>query len=154
MGGDPVLEPSTLIRKLITDLAEQHSGWSATRIAEHIDKTDKGLVDELFLTRRAYIFRWWVTNTVGEVRREVRDQLKTGEILAALSPDGNLRIHKLGDMTGYQVVALGERYIVSGSRLTSLGEWYVEIGEEAGGKKIKNVFTADELRTKQEEMGL
>ena len=149
-----MLEPSTLIRKLISDLAERHPGWSATRIAAAIDDTDSGLVDELFLTRRSYIFRWWVTNTVGEVRREHRDGLKTGEILAALSPDGDRRLHKLGEMRGHQVVALGERYIASGSRLVDLGNWYVEIGQTAGAKKIKTVYTEDQLRTTQEEMGL
>ena len=143
-----MLEPSTLIRKRITELAEQHPGWSATRIAKEIDDADGGLVDELFLTRRSYIFRWWVTNTVGEVRREHRDQLKTGEIMAALSPDGERRIHKLGEMTGYQVIALGDRYITSGERLTDLGNIYVEIGTEAGGKKIRNVFTEAELQAK------
>lgn len=149
-----MLEPSTLIRKLITDLAERHPGWSATTIAAEIDKTEPGLIDDLFRTRRAYIFRWWVTDTVGEVRRGHRDRLKTGEILAALSPDGERRIHKLGEMTGYQAIALGERYKASGARLVVLGEWYVEIGEIAGGKKIKNVFTDEQLREKQEEMGL
>ncbi len=149
-----MLEPSTLIRKLVDELAEAHPGWSATKIAEHVDETDPGLVDELFLTRRSYIFRWWVVDTVGEIRRGHRDQLKTGEILAALSPDGERRIHKLGDMTGYQVVALGERYLASGERLTSLGRWYVKIGSEAGGHKLRNVFTDDQLRDRQQEMGL
>ena len=149
-----MLEPSTLIRKLVAELAEEHPGWSATKIAEHIDKAEKGLVDELFVTRRAYILRWWVTDTVGEIRRDHRDGLKSGEIFAALSPDGERRILKLGDMTGYQVVALGERYEASGERLTVLGRWYIEIGTEAGGKKIRNVFTEDQLRDKQKEMGV
>lgn len=149
-----MLEPSTLIRKLVAELAAAHPGWSATKIAEHIDETDHGLVDELFLTRRSYILRWWVNDMVGEIRRDHRDGLKTGEILAALSPDGERHIHKLGDMTGYQVVALGDRYIASGTRLVALGEWYRRIGTEAGGKKIRTVFTDEQLREKQEEMGL
>ena len=147
-------EPSTVIRKLITELTEEHPGWSATRIATEIDQTRPDLVDDFLISRRAYLLRWWVTDTVGEIRREHRDGLKTGEILAALSPDGERRIHKLGDMTGRQVVALGERYIASGDRLVALGNWYVTIGREAGAKKIKNVYTEDQLRTTQEEMGL
>ena len=149
-----MLEPSTLINKLVAELAEAHPGWSTTLIAEHIDTTDQGLVDELFLTRRAYILRWWVTDTVGTIRRDHRDGLKTGEILAALSPDGERRIHRLGDMTGYQVVALGDRYVASGTRLVALGEWYRDIGAQAGRKKIRTVFTNEQLRAKQEEMGL
>ena len=143
-----MIEPSGVVRKVIVEMAETHPGWSATRIAEEIDESRPDLIDELFVSRRAYLFRWWVTNTVGEVRREHRDQLKTGEIMAALSPDGERRIHKLGEMTGYQVVALGDRYITSGERLTDLGNIYVDIGTEAGGKKIRNVFTEAELQAK------
>ena len=149
-----MIEPSGVVRKVIVEMAETHPGWSATRIAEEIDESRPDLIDELFVSRRAYLFRWWVTNTVGEVRREHRDQLKTGEIMAALSPDGERRIHKLGEMRGHQAVALGERYIASGTRLVQLGDWYVVIGRNAGGRKIKNVYTETELRETQEEMGL
>jgi hypothetical protein len=145
---------TTMIRNLVADLASQHPGWSHTRIAQEIEQGNPQLIDALLLERRQYIIRNWVANVVGEQRRAHRDQLKTGEILAAISPDGERRLYPLGEMTGYQVVALGERYIVSGARLTSLGEWYIEIGTEAGAKKIQNVFTDEQLRAKQEEIGL
>ncbi len=145
---------TTRIRKLILNIVETRPGWSHTRIARELEKSDSELIDALLLERRQYIIRDWVANVVGEARRNHRDQLKTGEILAAISPDGDRRLHKLGEMTGYQVVALGERYITAGARLTGLGEWYIEIGEQAGAKKIKSVFTDEQLRTKQEEMGL
>ncbi len=148
------LSATTTIRNSIISLVEEHPGWSHTRIAEELSDNESSLIDALLLERRQYIIRDWVANVVGEVRREHRDQLKTGEILAAMSPDGERRLYKLGEMTGYQVVALGERYIASGIRLTNLGDWYVEIGELAGAKKIKTVFTNEQLRAKQEEMGL
>ena len=151
---DPTQAATTRIRKTIAALAETHPGWSHTHIAQSLSDNEPALIDALLLERRQYIIRDWVANVVGEIRREHRDQLKTSQILAAMSPDGERRLFKLGEMTGYQVVALGERYIASGERLTNLGGWYVEIGKEAGAKKIKTVYTNEQLRAKQEEMGL
>ncbi len=148
------LSATTMIRRSVISLVEGHPGWSHTRIAQELADNEPGLIDALLLERRQYIIRDWVANVVGETRREHRDQLKTGEILAAVSPDGERHLHKLGEMTGYQVVALGKRYITTGARLTDLGKWYIEIGEQAGAKKIKTVFTNEQLRVKQEEMGL
>lgn len=138
-------EASTVIGKLIFELVQDHPGWSATRIAREIDKSRPDLVDDLFGDRRWYILRWWVSNAVGEHRRKVRDKLKTGEIFAALSPDGKNRLVTIGEMTGSQAVVIGERYLASGERLTQLGYTYIEIGTHAGRKKIKNVYTRQEL---------
>jgi len=137
---------STLIRKLVLELVDAHPGWSASRISREIDATRLDLVDDLFRERRSYILRAWVTDVVGERRREVRDQLRTGEIYAALSADRTGRLVALGDMTGRQAIDVGERYKIAGNRLSTLGDIYIQVGLKAGRRRVKNVYSRDELR--------
>lgn len=138
---------TTTIGRLVTDLVEQHPGWSHTKIAREIDDNHPDLFDALFNERREYLTRYWVMEIVGRIRRDHRDKLKTGEVMAALHPDGQRQIYKLGEMTGTKVVALGERYLAAGERLTDLGHLYIRLGTTAGRRKIKTVFNNEELET-------
>ena len=139
-------EPSTLIRKHVMEVLTDHPGWSHSKIARELEDTRPDLVDGLFASRRSYMLNQWVNRIVSDFRIDQRDRLKSGEIIAALSPDGKGRLYNIGEMTGLEVVKLGERYLASGERLTTLGEFYINIGEEAGRRKVKSVFTETRLR--------
>lgn len=141
-------EISTLVRRAVLGYAEDNPGWSHSRIARELDSD---LVDELFIARRDYILNQWVNQIVATYRADQRSKLKSGEIIAALSPDGEGQLTTLGEMTGIQAEALGQRYITSGSRLVQLGEFYIRVGVEAGRRKVKNVFDESELEAMMEE---
>ena len=146
----PTKKPSsatTTIGRLVTKLVEEQPGWSHTKIAQEIDDNHSDLIDALFIERREYLTRYWVMEIVGRIRRDHRDKLKTGEVMAALHLDGQRQIYKLGEMTGNKVVAMGERYLTAGQRLTELGHLYVQLGTTAGRRKIKTVFSNEELKT-------
>lgn len=140
-------EASTLIRKHVIAYCDEHPEWSHSQIARELDATWPDLVEDLLTSRRDYILNQWVNRIVSEFRIDQRDRLKSGEILAAISPDGAGILYRLADMSGVKVVELGNRYLAAGARLTKLGEFYVHIGGEAGRKKIKSVFDESELRT-------
>lgn len=141
-------EASTLIRKAILELADDHPGWSATRLAQEIDTTRPDLVDDLFVSRRGYILRGWVTDIVGEQRRETRNDSQVADILEALHPvDGDNRLMRLGEMTGTQAIQVASRYRTSGERLIFLADAYQQVGETAGRRKIKTVFSNDQLKS-------
>ncbi len=144
-------ETTTLVRKAIIGMCDEHPGWSHSKIARHLETERPDLVEDLFIDRRSYMLNQWVNHVVARYRVDQRDRLKSGEIIAAISPDGEGRLLTLGDMTGTQVTQLGNRYLASGSRLTSLGEFYVNVGAEAGRRKVKNVFTEDSLEAMYQE---
>ncbi len=144
-------EVSTLVRKYVLEYCDDHPGWSHSRIARELDAARPDLVDGLFTDRRDYILNQWVNRIVAEYRVDQRSRLKAGEIIAAISPDGKGRLYQLRDMSGIQVVELGNRYVTAGSRLTALGKFYIHVGQEAGRKKIKTVFTEPQLRTLYDE---
>ena len=139
-------EPSTLIRKHVMEVLAEHPGWSHSQIARDLEDTRPDLVDDLFISRRGYMLNQWVNQIVANARIDQRSRLKSGEIIAAISPDGEGRLINVGEMTGTEVVKLGERYLASGERLTTLGEFYIHIGEEAGRRKVKNVYDEEQLR--------
>lgn len=139
-------EAQTLIRKVAKELAAEHPGWSARKISEEIDLVYPDAVDALFMEQRRDIFRWWVSDRIiGTHRRAVRQGLRDETILAAMSPDGQHRLYQIGEMTGDKVVELGRRYIDQSNRLRTLGQKYIQIGQQAGRKKIKNVFSEEQL---------
>ena len=144
-------EISTLVRKAVLGYAEDNPGWSHTRIARELESDRPDLVDDLFIDRRSYMLNQWVNQVVATYRSDQLGRIKSGEIIVALSPDNEGRLYKLGDMTGLQVVALGQRYVAAGIRLSKLGDFYITIGEAAGRKKIKSVFDEATLEAMYEE---
>lgn len=144
-------EISTLVRKAVIEYAADNPGMSHSEIARRLESDRPDLVDDLFLDRRSYMLNQWVNQVVATYRADQIGRLKSGEIIAALSPDGEGRLYKLGEMTGLQVADLGRRYVASGTRLVTLGNFYIRIGTEVGRKKVKNVFGEDELEAMMEE---
>ncbi len=144
-------ETSTLVRKAVIGLCDEHPGWSHNKIARALESERPDLVDDLFTDRRSYMLNQWVNQVVARHRVDQRDRLKSGDLFAAISPDGKGRLITLGDMTGTQAVELGTRYLAAGSRLLTLGEFYVKVGDEAGRRKVKNVFTVDTLEAMYQE---
>ena len=140
-------EVSTLVRKQIIEYCSEHPGWSHSRIARELETDRPDLVDDLFISQRGYMLNQWVNRIVAMHRADQRNKLKSGEIIAAYHPDDGGRLYTVGEMTGTQVVELGNKYLVSGSHLTALGEFYIHIGGEAGRKKVKTVFPEAELRS-------
>lgn len=144
-------EISTLVRKAVLEYAADNPGLSHTEIARRLEADRPDLVDDLFIDRRSYMLNQWVNHVVATYRADQMGRLKSREIMAAWSPDSKGRLTTLGEMTGTEVVALGQRYLASGSRLVQLGEFYITVGERVGRKKVKSVFGEDELEAMMEE---
>ncbi len=143
-------EVSTLVRKQVIEYCDEHPGWSHSRIARELETDRPDLVDDLFISQRGYMLNQWVNRIVAMHRADQRNRIKSGELLAQWSTDEGGRLTQLREMTGTQVVELGNRYLASGSRLTALGKFYVYVGGKAGRRKVKNVFDEAELRSDYE----
>jgi hypothetical protein len=144
-------EVSSLVRKAVIEYAADNPGMSHSEIARRLEKDRPDLVDDLFADRRGYMLNQWVNQVVATFRADQLGKLKYGEIIAALSPDGEGYLTTLGEMTGLQAVDLGRRYVASGTRLVKLGDFYIRVGEEAGRRKVKNVFDEAQLEAMMEE---
>ena len=139
-------EPSTLIRKQIIEYCDDNPGWSHSRIARVLESERPDLVDDLFNAQRSYMLNQWVNREVARHRAGIRSKVRSGELIAMMSPDREGKLYKLGEMTGTQALVVGRGYVSQGARLTSIGKFYIKVGEEAGRRKVRNVFNNDALR--------
>jgi hypothetical protein len=148
---------------MIVNYISSMSGTTPAFAVEFIRRGARSMLNEIGQTARYRIEaaqHTKIPHTINEgTRAAIRRAQRLGQIVTETLFDMPYKWNgvdvKLGDLTGEQVIEIGNQQLARGSTMVREGRWLIRAGALAGDKVMRAALTADELaKIKAEAEGM